>query len=457
MNRKTSYAVAPAYERKLLALLIGPAAWLIPHQGIFSTMLPQRIAQLAPDNKVTTVALISSVSMVIAAVANMMFGACSDMTRSRFGRRTPWIVVCSLLCAAVLVLLSLADTLGQLMLWFFVYEIVVNGVAAAMIAWLSDQVSPEHRGTASAVYSIGTMIGGNGGGVLAAAFLSHMRLGFWTMAAINLLGAIVACLLMAERSNVRERRPEPGGGRRDHDGVTGVDAASGRAGSAATLRGMMVVPVAGYANLYRMVIARTLMGIGSNLVLGYRVYLLTDYVGIDGDPLQRALAVISWILLIEGMVFCLLSGRFSNNEARLKPLVIASALGMGVSSLLPMAATDLWLLYACVCVNGVANGMNASAMQALSTAVLPNPATAAKDLGIMNLSNTFGAVFGSVVAMWCIDWFGYRGLFPTALVMYALAALVVACVHLRNAHPDVSGGGISPRISGRGQPSESRR
>ena len=64
--------------RLAIALVIGPAAWLMPHQGAISTLLPQRVSEIDPANKVSLVMMFSTIAMLVALVSNIVLGACSD-------------------------------------------------------------------------------------------------------------------------------------------------------------------------------------------------------------------------------------------------------------------------------------------------------------------------------------------------------------------------------------------
>ncbi|MGN0112384.1 MAG: MFS transporter, partial [Cellulosimicrobium funkei] len=76
-----------------VALALGVVLWLGPYLGVNAVLLPARVAEIAPANKEAVVALLATSAMVVATIANILFGALSDLTRSRWGRRTPWIVV----------------------------------------------------------------------------------------------------------------------------------------------------------------------------------------------------------------------------------------------------------------------------------------------------------------------------------------------------------------------------
>ncbi|KAA5831157.1 hypothetical protein F1721_20590 [Saccharopolyspora hirsuta] len=67
--------------------------------GLYSALLTPvvvtmalRVAEVAPQHKESTLGLVLGVGAVLAMIANPLFGRLSDRTRSRFGRRRPWLV-----------------------------------------------------------------------------------------------------------------------------------------------------------------------------------------------------------------------------------------------------------------------------------------------------------------------------------------------------------------------------
>ena len=73
-------------------------------------------------------------------------------------------------------------------------------------------------------------------------------------------------------------------------------------------------------------------------------------------------------------------------------------------------------------------GMYNSVDQALNVAVLPNPDNSAKDLGIVNLANSLGQVFGPIVAASIIGAAGYRMMFPAAGIMCFVGAALIMMI-----------------------------
>ena len=76
-------------------------AWIIPaNLGIFliwgavpGILLPQQVTLVDPANKVANLAIVMTISALAAMLAQPIAGQLSDRTRSRFGRRAPWIVL----------------------------------------------------------------------------------------------------------------------------------------------------------------------------------------------------------------------------------------------------------------------------------------------------------------------------------------------------------------------------
>src|SRR5579862_3391582 len=65
----------------------------------FQILLPNQLALLDPTNKVVLLAGISFAGGIAAILGNLVAGAISDRTTSRFGRRRPWTIAGALFSA----------------------------------------------------------------------------------------------------------------------------------------------------------------------------------------------------------------------------------------------------------------------------------------------------------------------------------------------------------------------
>lgn len=189
-------------KRLIPGLIIGPASWLGPYIVASSLFLPAMIQHLDAGNKIELVALFSSLGMVTAALSNMVAGYLSDRTRSRFGKRTPWVVSGAFVFMLAMILASMSTTIPFLLLSWMLGQIALNFIVAPMIAWL-DLAPESGRGTASSAYGgLGMALGNNGFSIIGALFLGQFRLGFIIFGIITFVGTLIAAWIVREPSNL---------------------------------------------------------------------------------------------------------------------------------------------------------------------------------------------------------------------------------------------------------------
>ncbi|MDN6235023.1 MAG: MFS transporter, partial [Bifidobacterium crudilactis] len=82
-------AIGRGYYPALVAA--STAMWAIILGPVLST-IPTQVNTLAPTNKVYALALVTGVAGAIGIITNPLIGHLSDITRTRFGRRIPWLI-----------------------------------------------------------------------------------------------------------------------------------------------------------------------------------------------------------------------------------------------------------------------------------------------------------------------------------------------------------------------------
>ncbi|NUS09666.1 MAG: MFS transporter, partial [Nonomuraea sp.] len=150
-------------------------------------LLPSHVARIDPAHKEASLAVVFAVAAVCTIVANPLFGALSDRTRTRMGRRRPWIAGGALVCAASLVFLSRQDSLAGLVVGWAVAQLSFTAALATAIATVPDQVPVHQRGRVSALAGVGQLGGPLLGGVMVTVVATGSRAGFVAMAALVLL------------------------------------------------------------------------------------------------------------------------------------------------------------------------------------------------------------------------------------------------------------------------------
>ena len=150
----------PRRVRRLAILLFLAYASLITiFQGIQNILLPPVVERLAPDAKVGTLALLATLASVTTVVALFVGGAISDRTRSRWGRRTPSLVLSCLASVALLPLMGLASSVVQLLILMPLLWFTLNYYQSVLLAALPDRIPKHELGFASAAIGLGAPVG----------------------------------------------------------------------------------------------------------------------------------------------------------------------------------------------------------------------------------------------------------------------------------------------------------
>src|SRR3546814_9675940 len=66
------------------------------YAAVLAVLLPNQIQALDPANKASGLAVVFAITSIFSTLTTPIAGALSDRTRTRWGRRTPWIVTGSL-------------------------------------------------------------------------------------------------------------------------------------------------------------------------------------------------------------------------------------------------------------------------------------------------------------------------------------------------------------------------
>ena len=144
--------------------------------GLVSLAL--RLRQLSPVTATQDLALVLSAGAGVAIVSNPIFGHLSDRTRSRFGRRRPWLLAGMLCGTLALVIVAQARNVGVVLAGWCLAQLAFNAVLAAMVAVLPDQVPERERGTVSGIISVCLPIGQALGSVAVRATADPHRHGY---------------------------------------------------------------------------------------------------------------------------------------------------------------------------------------------------------------------------------------------------------------------------------------
>jgi MFS family permease len=127
---------------------------------VAAVLLPQRLRDvMGADAATAAFGVINACTAFISLLSNLVVGNLSDHTRSRFGRRTPWVISGGIVGGVSLALVGFLDNVWLIGISYCVCMIGLNMMIAPVIATLSDRVPANMRGTMSAFLAGGTAVG----------------------------------------------------------------------------------------------------------------------------------------------------------------------------------------------------------------------------------------------------------------------------------------------------------
>ncbi|WP_234539344.1 MFS transporter [Streptomyces shenzhenensis] len=379
------------------ALCLANGAIWVGWYGPLQILLASQAKDFAPGSgmsKETMLAWVTGVGAVASLAANPVFGALSDRTTSRWGRRTPWIVAGAAGGALSLLLLADAGGMWTMMLGWCLVQLTLNAAFAAVTAAVPDRVPRLQRGSVGGWLGAAQILGVVGGTGLATA-AGGVRAGYAACAVFTALGVLPYVLRHPDLRLAPADRPEW----------------SWRGFLAGFWLSPRRYPDLGWAWL-----TRFLINLSNALVLLYLLYYLRDRLH-HADPGQGVL-VLTAVNGLTLMATVVVGGVWSDRTGRRKPFVIWSGMLMAVATAL-LAVWQTWPgAIVAAAVLGVGFGVFTSVDFALMTDVLPKALDRGKDLGVINVANALPQVAAPALAAPIVTYLGgYRVLYLVAAVI----------------------------------------
>jgi MFS family permease len=351
-------------------------------------------------------ALVTSVSSLLAMVANPFFGRLSDRTSSPWGRRRPWMVVGVTAGSLGILTVALAPNITVVLLGWCTAQVFFNALLAALAAVMPDQVPTAQRGTVSGILAICLPVASVVGTFLVQTFDQNVLTMLLVPCAV---GGFFVLLFVA---SIHDRRLEPGGAPpwsiREFLGTFYVNPR--RSPDFAWAFASRLLLVTAYAFLVTYQAYYLIRQVGSpEKDVPHQIYLGT---------LSQSLALVATALLI---------GRLSDRTGRRKIFVVAAALVYGLALFVIAAADDVNGYLAGMGLGGVGFGMYMAVDLALVVDVLPDTDQAAKDLGVLNIAGAlpFSLAPAIAPAVLSLGGGGYGVLFTVAGVCAIAGAAAI--------------------------------
>lgn len=325
-----------------------------------------RIGQIAtPAQKNADLATIMSIGAFCAMIAAPIWGAISDHTTARIGRRKAWIVAGSLFLLAGLAVMAFSRSIWLFGLGWFICQIGSNAAQAAINAILPDQVPLEQRGRMSSYLGLTTVFA-----LVSGTFITQFtHQNSAAMFLVPWLPYLVAVILL-----VKFLPDSPA-------------QSTGGISLAKVFSAFRVNPFRD-RDFGLAFSCRFLLTTGNSFAQTYQVFLLIDVIGLAAGQVPGALFKITSAVAILGAILTPAAGFLVDRTRRMKPLVLGAGM-LATAGLLAVSQTKTLVPFiVAMIVLGVGKSLIYALTTALAASVLPDRTSAAKDMGIIQVANS---------------------------------------------------------------------
>ncbi|MEU9735810.1 MFS transporter [Streptomyces sp. NPDC048002] len=370
--------------------------------------LALRVSQIVPEGeRGTALGQVLSVGALLAMLGNPVFGALSDRTTSRFGRRRPWLLGGMLAGLAGLAVVAAGSNVPTLLLGWALAQLGINAALAALTSCIPDLIPQAQMARVSGMVGVATPFAMIAGSALAQVFSDSIALAFLVPGAIGVVavGSLAAVM--------KDRPARPGA----------FQPYSFRE----FLRSFWVNPRK-HPDFAWNFAGRFLVFTAASCVTSYQVYFLMDRLGYSEDDVTAKVFTGTLAMVVAIVLGSVLGGQLSDRSGRRKPYVLGSSLIMAVSLAMIASAQSFGMYVAALVVFGFGEGLYLSVDMALAAAVLPNPEESAKDMGVLNIGNALPQSLVPIAAPALLAIGGggnYGALFLFGAVAAVLGALAV--------------------------------
>jgi MFS family permease len=375
------------------------------------------------------VGVITTAGVLIAIVIQPTMGAISDHTRSRLGRRKPYIIVGTVL--DVVFLAFAAWAFWNENYWAFVAAVVLlqfssNFAQGPYQGYVPDLVPSRQVGIASGLLGAANILGNLLGPGIAILFLAvlpsilgfpEIALGlFAAIAAIEVVTMLITVIYVPDRSapptnrSLRERAL----------GAWGTD-------------------ILAHRDFVWVMVSRLLVLSGLVTVQAFAVLYLQNTLGMSQDEALSSSFPVLVVLLVAALLSAVPGGRISNRVGRKPVLYVAIALG-ALGGVALAVAPAYWMVIAAAVPIGICSGVFLGVDWALMTDIVPK-AESGRYMGISNIAvagagpigATVGGIVSVVVALFIADRLaaanlGFRAIFFVMALELVLGALALVRV-----------------------------
>ncbi|ROQ39735.1 Na+/melibiose symporter-like transporter [Frondihabitans sp. PhB188] len=342
--------------------------------GIFVALLSPvyvsmqlKAQELAPTEAAATamIASVLPIGALGALFANPLAGALSDRTRTRWGRRRPWLLGGSIVFIVGLAVVAYAQGTGQLIVGWLICQVAANATYSTLTASFADNVPQFQRGRASSIISLA-----QNGAVLFGTYLA-VFFAFNLPVLFIAPGFLALALVIVYAFVARDELPT---------------APIKKFTFLNIISSFWTNPIKNPDFAFAWW-SRFLIIFATFMFTTYRLFYMQHQIGLGKQQAVEAVAFGVLLYTIALIASTAVSGWLSDKLGRRKIFVGGSTALFAVGLIILAHTSTLGAFYLAEVIMGFAYGIYASIDTALVVDVLPNADKPGKDLGVINIAN----------------------------------------------------------------------
>jgi MFS family permease len=362
--------------------------------------LPYKVGLIAPGDKVAVLGIVATIGAVVGLIAGPTAGVLSDRTRTRIGRRRPWLIGGVIVLTLGSSIAALSASIPVLIVGWIIVSLGGAGVAAAIVPVVAERVPEAQRGTVGAIVGVATQLSGVLGYTIGGLLTQSILLLFLVPIIVLAVVAVVYMIVI----------PEP---------VIELP----RTTVGQTFRSLVFDPRK-HPDFSWVWLGKLLMQVGLAFLTTYQLYFLLDRIGFTAEEAGANLALVGGIGILVTMTFAIVSGTLSDRLKRRKIFIYTASVLAAIGMALMAFSDGFGLFFAAVLFILASAGMFGSVDVAMASDLVPQREQAGRWMTTYNLAATLSTALAPVFGA------GLLAIASTGEPNYTLLFLVGAGVSL---------------------------
>ncbi|MET4100355.1 MFS family permease [Agrococcus sp. UYP10] len=337
-----------------------------------------RVNALAPENP-EYLGLLLGLGSLAALMLSPLGGQLSDRTRSRFGRRRPWIFGGTLVGLVGLLVMAVSPAVSGLAIGWIIAQVGLNQAVNTLGTVQADKLPEHQRGKVGAITGFATMVAPVVGSVVGGMVADQPFLLFLAPGAVAMLFVLVFIGYYKDA---------------DSRGLTFDEPLTAR-----LLISKYVFNPRRYPDYSWNWLGRFLFFFGLTLNTSYTAFFFSERLDIPVDQIGGTIATVGGLGIIGTIVGVFAGGFLSDKLRRRKPFVLGAGVAFGLGALLMVVAPGFELLLVGSLLCNLSIGVFSAVDQALFLDVLPERDTeAGRFINLTQLANISAQAVAPLVA-----------------------------------------------------------